>query len=613
MRALFHPSGIAEAPARIGCLWGAVRQADPPARRPDFTGEAIAIQPMEPARWEAAQRRRYADNCAALAAYPYCFRTDFPDYEALFPRFVPTGGDDTYVPVDPAGSRLGPCVHFREPVIDRYFFRDLEDPILARDVYSQYQLEYLNDNVRRSEWVGRDNHIYLHYTDWAAFCARLPCLDLAPLLAGGKFVILAEAEIDRYPIDFRARYGIDYSRCPVRPLGVREVCRLIWHAQLSTHNGGDFFNEIFYGHPNLIAFESLMFGNTVRAVTRFQEQFRNGGAVDAAVRRQLDGISDPTDKDVLVAMFLSRPEMSGWLDRRARIVPAFFYQPHFENIHYQLEDGGPGGACICHSPEYEAFQASPLSRGFRYVKTFSPVRRPTTSYAATLRYMAAQIGDPAAPKRVPDVLLQRVLNRSYLRADGDRLFRDSILVRFEDGKLNPAATFTKLAEFLDIPYTASMTVCSSFRGVNVPAGSGNAAGFDPAPVYRTYDEYAGSGERTFLEYFLRELYALCGYDFHHCRGGDGRWTADRAAGFPTLDGWIRRSLKDCARILRDRGEAVDEAAFVEGQLRDVAAQRRRAVGILLRDPELVDRQGRPLLPMPVLRPDPALLEQPLYR
>lgn len=26
---------------------------------------------------------------------------------------------------------------------------------------------------------------------------------------------------------------------------------MIWHTQLAAHNGGDFFNEIFYGHPNL--------------------------------------------------------------------------------------------------------------------------------------------------------------------------------------------------------------------------------------------------------------------------------------------------------------------------------------------------------------------------
>ena len=43
-----------------------------------------------------------------------------------------------------------------------------------------------------------------------------------------------EGEIEQYPIDFKMRFGIDYSQYPVRPVGIREVNRLIWHTQLSS-------------------------------------------------------------------------------------------------------------------------------------------------------------------------------------------------------------------------------------------------------------------------------------------------------------------------------------------------------------------------------------------
>ena len=67
-----------------------------------------------------------------------------------------------------------------------------------------------------------------------------------------------------------------------------------------------------------------------------------------------------------------------------------------------------------------------------------------------------------------------------------------MLVRFEDGKLNPKATFTALADFLDLPYTESMTYCSGDERLNPESLDGNARGFDPAAtVYRTYDEYLG--------------------------------------------------------------------------------------------------------------------------
>ena len=90
----------------------------------------------------------------------------------------------------------------RHPVVSRNFFQNLDKPVLAADVYSQYELEYLRDNVRKSEWVGRENHVYLHYTDWGIFCAYLQVLNLRPLLEEEKLVFLIGDEISQYPIDF---------------------------------------------------------------------------------------------------------------------------------------------------------------------------------------------------------------------------------------------------------------------------------------------------------------------------------------------------------------------------------------------------------------------------
>ena len=120
-------------------------------------------------------RRRYEENCALLARYPYLFRRDFPPFEELPIRFYPYD-DNGYLPFDRKSGVFSDYVNFNTPVVDRNFFHDLEQPVLAADVYSQYQLEYLNDSVRKSEWVGRENHIYLHYTDWAVFCSHLQCL-----------------------------------------------------------------------------------------------------------------------------------------------------------------------------------------------------------------------------------------------------------------------------------------------------------------------------------------------------------------------------------------------------------------------------------------------------
>lgn len=107
----------------------------------------------------------YTRNCEKLKKYPYLFRKDFLPFRELPIQFYPYD-DNSYTPFFVQEERFGDYINFKYPVISRNFFKDLDDPILAVDVFSQYELEYLVDNVRRSEDIGRENHIYLHYTDW---------------------------------------------------------------------------------------------------------------------------------------------------------------------------------------------------------------------------------------------------------------------------------------------------------------------------------------------------------------------------------------------------------------------------------------------------------------
>ena len=561
------------------------------------------------------QRRQYERNCAALAKYPYLFREDFPDFEALPVQFFPFN-DEGYIPFFKAEHRFGAYVNFNDPVIDRYFFRDLDKPVLARDVFSQYQLEYLNDNVRKSEWVGRENHIYLHYTDWTTFCAYLQCLELRPLLSEKKLVFLMEGEIEQYPIDFHARFGIDYAQYPVRPIGIGEVTRMIWHTQLAAHNGGDFFNEIFYGHPNLLSYESIMFDHIQKAVAEVKTNWRKLDWLTPRLRRQLSQLKHPSEKDFLVALFLNRQDISGSLDHGSRIAPALFFQPHFSNMIYDIRESELKGAPMLYSEQYEAIRTSPLFHGFRYIKTFTPMRRITTSYAASVRFMLDREAQGEEVKVVPDVLAERLVNRSFMVDQWDRLYRDSVLVRFEDGKLNPRATFTALAEFLDLPYTESMTYCSSREGINPESLKGNVRGFDSATVYRTYDEFANNDERAFLEYFLRDAYKYYGYDFQYYQGEpvNKDWIEQKLHSFTCLDGYIERSYQNALRLkaitVTNGKEVIDMQ--VESIVPRYEENRRRIADFLLRGLRFVNKQGQPLKMMKPLKLDPALLEQPLY-
>ena len=575
-------------------------------------------------------QKQYRENCRLLERYPYCFRTDFLPFEDLPIWFFPFD-DAGYLPYDPEKSRFSPYVDFNDPVIDRYFFQDLGKPVLAEDVYSQYQLEYLNDSVRKSEWVGRENHIYLHYTDWGTFCAHLQCLSLKKLLKEEKVVFLIGDEISQYPIDFQARFGIDYSQYPVKPVGVQEIHKMIWHTQLSSHNGGDFFNEILYGHPNLLTLESIMLHDTMETVKKVQKELKRGREAmsQSVTLRLLAKVPKPTEKDCLVALFLSDPKCSRHVDAASRIAPALLFQPHFSNISYSVRGSDDERSCILHSDQYDDIRFSPLFQGFKYIKTFTPMRRITTSYAATIRFMNEH-GDPHDRKAIGDEVSVRLLNRSFMLDPQDRLYRDSVLVRFEDGKLNPRATFTALAAFLDLPYTQSMTYCSSREGINPESLEGNVRGFDPATVYRTYDDYADYADRAMLEYFTRDAYKEYGYDFHYYRGEpvDDKWIQEKAYGAYNLDRlmqetyehvWYKRMCDVAERqkinleIEENREKLKREAE--ERSFIAVEAARKNRIHIastLQKGFRFVNRNGQPLKMMPLLKLDPALLEQPLY-
>jgi hypothetical protein len=587
-------------------------------------------------------RGRYERNCKLLKKYPYLFRRDFLPFEELPIRFYPYDDHSGYVPFYVAEERFGEYINLKNTVISRNFFKDLEKPILAEDVTSQYELEYLADNVRKSEYVGRENHIYLHYTDWGTFCAHLQCLNLRPLLAEEKIVFLIGDEITQYPIDFKERFGIDYSQYSLRPVGIREVSRLIWHTQLSTHNGGDFFNEVFDYHPNLLVLPSVMMSDIEESVKKIRASMKQAGSLQQVMERVKEwGLqhiveelyrmrNSCTDKDIMVAMYLCQDMATAGLDPSARIAPAVFFQPHFPNIVYSLRVDG-AGQTVLESENYESVRSSPLFRGFKYIKAFTPMRRFTTSHGATVRFMygeaVANIPKEQADKDekkvvVTDAVSERVLNRSFMVDPEDRLYRDSVLVRFEDGKLNSRAAFTALAAFLDLPYTESMTRCTAAgKDAYIP---GNAVGFSTDAVFRTYDEYVNDDERYFIEYFLRDAYQYYGYDFLYYDGAevDERRVEELVKGFTAINHYIRETWRKVyadAKVSRKDGEEIApekvqeiQEQLLENHIQGFERNRLENAKVLLGGLRFVNKNGQPLRMMPRLELDPALLEQPLY-
>lgn len=614
-------------------------------------------------------RSRYERNCKLLKKYPYLFRKDFPDFEDLPVRFYPYS-EGSYIPFFPDRQEFGEFIDINKPVITRNFFRDLEKPVLAADVFSQYELEYLRDNVRRSEDVGRENHVYLHYTGWGTFCAWLQVLNIRPLLKEAKLIFLIEEEIEQYPIDFSARFGIDYSQFPLKPVALREVTRMIWLSQLATHNGINFFGEVLDYHPNLITVPTMWFEETKKNVMDGMKIIQTYKSLADARQRMPEAIPphfvqelyllrDVTEKDVLLSLLMSDKRFTAGIDPTARIAPALVFSPHFANIWYELR-ADEKNRTVLFSQAYEDVRTSPMFQNFKYIKTVAPLRRPTTSYAAAVRYMCNRVRNGVKDNQgrrtvILDEITRRVLNRSYLIDWQDRLLKDSVLVRFEDAKLNPKAVFTALAEFLDIPYTESLTYCSQAGARDPESYKGDARGFDLRAVYETYEEFANDKERYYIEYFLRDVYETYGYDFRYYDGApvDEERALALVEDFTTIDGHIRESWEtsfdkaifdikseggtsitvemggnhaadtDTREIPEEQAGAIREAVklsldeglerSLQEELRVAHENRIKITKMLLGGLHFVNRSGQPLQMMPLLKLDPALLEQPLYR
>lgn len=153
---------------------------------------------------------------------------------------------------------------------------------------------------------------------------------------------------------------------------------------------------------------------------------------------------------------------------------------------------------------------------------------------------------------------------------------------------------------------------------------GNAAGFDPVTVYRTYDEFANDNERCFIEYFLRDAYEYYGYDFHYYDGRpmDLDQVKKLIEGFDSLNDYLRQSWEMLFEVLKinivsesttPEEERALKQEMVDSHIKSIVETRMKNVEILMSGLQFVNRRGQPLHMIPQLRLEPELLENPIYR
>lgn len=200
---------------------------------------------------EKELRENYNKNCSLLSNYPFLLGWTNKKWEELEIEVIPL-------------SETEFCVFYKEKdifsgIYDNatekipYFFKNLENPLLLEEIYLQSHLQFLQDNVRKSEDYGGDNHIYLYYENEELLSVLLQYNDLSLYLEDKKFVFLVGEEFKQcYPINFKERFDIEFREEDRKPIQLGEIKRIcFWYKH--AHSGNDFGRGILGESCNIQA------------------------------------------------------------------------------------------------------------------------------------------------------------------------------------------------------------------------------------------------------------------------------------------------------------------------------------------------------------------------
>ena len=125
---------------------------------------------------------------------------------------------------------------------------DAEMPIILENDYNVEEIAWMCSRLRTSEKYGSDNSLYLYYTSFENFCARLRIDDWRNILATGKAVFLFDEQ------EKACHYGktCDFVHREPSSLELSEITEIIHTIRTPQNSGRDFFSMILDGHPNLL-------------------------------------------------------------------------------------------------------------------------------------------------------------------------------------------------------------------------------------------------------------------------------------------------------------------------------------------------------------------------
>jgi len=439
----------------------------------------------------------------------------------------------------------------RSDVLERPFFLDLEKPLLLKSEYNTYHIEYVVDNVRKSERYGGDNHVYLWYEKIEELVALLCVFDIRVELEEEKlFFLIGEDALNKYyPFDFKREVGIDYESMPVQSFCVEEIKRLIIDNPTDWYSGNIFMAGILDGHPNLLTmkgfgcsgfpliyetvfmgrgvFESKEYVETCYAshiVKEFKSMFYSRFSDDGIIYpvpdwekfwklldKKISG-GAYTPGNWLRAMFISYAEVL-WGVRNSRIAPVIRITSHYNGRKILEGERIPFFEEFRYIRQIEIVRNSIMriaSRINTYITSQKTINRPLVNW-----YFDIVVRDTYIPE------CQRHYGPKWILPIEDTPNRRSI--RFEDLKLYPEDSLGTLCAFLDIPFDETMwytTVNGKRSAYFSPGVNENVDDYNPRPAKDYKPDIMSDRDIYRLELLYKQELDTFGYKYHRYDGKD---------------------------------------------------------------------------------------------
>lgn len=454
-------------------------------------------------------RGNYEKNLQVLKGYPYFWDKVFHKFDDLAFQLFPISDEIFYCYDKEKDCFYGEYDAKTRHQI-RYFFKNLDEPLFVEDEDNFYNLNFLNDNVRASEDYAGDNHIYLFYTSMEPLERLMLSCDLEPVLRQEKFVFLIGGKNrKRYPIHFKKRFAVDYSKIKPTPVRIEELKRIcFWykHAYSGTELSIQVLGSIdeiqmcsgySFDTYSTVDGNPLYFSPSFREITsnpnctytvdqisdllntgRYHIQLDELDDYLAWLRKQRPKPHIYSVKELFGGYFLFQYEKKGL---NPRIVPTLLFDPHMWD-----------------TSVYNNIVAS-----FPYHTVLTSMREPIVTFGRA--YIYGLIG-------WDQFQTQYILSSDYTHA---RFLSPELLdhyygFRFEDLKSKPEIVCRALCRHLNVPYTPKMLETEA------PAAdrSGNVIkGFDQTPLHRDVSSVLTEFDQLRLKIFYDPILRYYGYPY----------------------------------------------------------------------------------------------------